>query len=189
MKPSLVVIGLGNPGNAYTHTRHNVGFQAVEMLAEQGNGCEWKQHPKFKSLYCEGRIVTFPVLYLKPETFMNLSGEAAAKVLNFYKLKPQQLLVLVDDIDLPLGTLRLRKKGGPGTHNGLRSLVEHIGDQFARIRIGVGPKPEGVDLSSWVLSMPPAEDRMVLEKSLEQLPQLFSEFVMSEKEDGDEIEE
>lgn len=184
MKPSLVVIGFGNPGKSYERTRHNAGFLAIDHLSEIFGEGDWKDAQKFASVSQEARIVTAPVLLLKPQTYMNRSGEAVRKIVDFYKLDPkEQILVIVDEIDLPLGTVRLRKEGSAGTHNGLKSMVEQFGEQFPRLRIGVGPKPEGVDLANWVLSAFSAEEGRELKKIIETLPDIIKKFVMDgEKE-------
>lgn len=159
MKPSLIIVGLGNPGKQYEITRHNIGFLALDRLHEELKAGEWQDRQKFLALISEGEIDGKSVLLVKPTTFMNRSGECVRKLVDFYKLDPsKQLLVISDDIDLPLGTHRYRESGGPGTHNGLRSVVECIGEGFPRLRIGFGPKPEQVDLAAWVLSAMNAEE-------------------------------
>ncbi len=179
IKPSLIIAGLGNPGSTYERTRHNVGFRAVDFLSEKFGQGAWKETQKFAALTQEARVVTVPVLLVKPLTFMNLSGESLKKIVDFYKLTAaEQIIILVDDVDLPLGTLRLRKSGGPGTHNGLKSLVEQFGEGFPRIRIGVGPQPENADLATWVLSRMASEEEEVLRRTVEQLPEMVKEFVL-----------
>lgn len=179
MKPSLILVGLGNPGASYEHTRHNLGFQAVDRLSEEFGEGEWKDAQKFLSIAQEGRIVTAPILLVKPQIYMNRSGEAIRKFIDFYKLDPKsQVLVFCDDIDLPLGEIRIRRNGGPGTHNGLRSIVELLGEDFARARIGLGEHPTGEALAAWVLSVPPADERKTLEKALKLLPELVKKFVL-----------
>ncbi len=181
MKPSLIIAGLGNPGASYERTRHNTGFQALDVLSETFGQGVWKEQQKFSSLVQEARVVTVPVLLVKPLLFMNRSGESLRKIIDFYKLNPaEQLLVLCDDVDLPLGTVRLRKNGGPGTHNGLRSIVEQFGEAFPRLRIGIGTNPEGSDLAAWVLSVPPAEEALLLKKSFGTLPDLVTDFILPE---------
>ena len=179
MKPSLVIVGLGNPGKAYEKTRHNAGFHAIDELAKVYGTGEWKQAPKFAGETCEARIGIAPVLLLKPHTFMNLSGEAVRKVVDFYKLDPaHHLLVVCDDIDLPLGTPRLRKSGSAGTHNGLKSIIEHIGEGFPRLRLGIGPKPEKVDLANWVVSAFSEEERKGMDGLYAVVPEIVKEFVV-----------
>lgn len=168
MKPSFVIIGLGNPGEQYARTRHNAGFRALDVLAKDRGG-EWTAAPKLLSETAEVTINEQPVLLVKPLTFMNRSGEAVRKIVDFYKLDPAtSVLVVCDDIDLPLGIVRLRESGGPGTHNGLKSVVEHLGEGFARLRIGLGTQAPGQDLAAWVLSVPVPEDQKILEKTIEQ---------------------
>lgn len=178
MKPSLAIFGIGNPGSAYEGTRHNAGFLAIDVLASEFGVSEWQDRKKFLSQAEEARVVTVPVLLLKPTTFMNRSGEAVRKVVEFYKLRPSdQILVLCDDVDLPLGEVRFRKKGGPGTHNGLRSIVEAIGEGFPRMRIGLGGGPKGDALAAWVLSVPPLKERKLLSAAIAKLPEMVKEFV------------
>ena len=179
MKPSLIIVGLGNPGASHEGTRHNAGFWAIDQLSnEYGEGkCEEKQ--KFISRTQEARILTIPVLLVKPETYMNRSGEAIQKLVSYYKLDPsEQLLVITDDVDLPLADLRLKKKGGPGTHNGMKSIVDVYGEKFPRLRIGLGNKPSGADLAAWVLSRPPKEDREALDAAIATIPAIVKDFVM-----------
>lgn len=153
MKPSFLIVGLGNPGKQYTKTRHNAGWIALDVLADEIKATQYEDKQKFLCWAAEGEIDGVPVLLVKPTTFMNLSGQCIKKLIDFYKLNPAtQLLVLCDDIDIPRGTHRLRMTGGPGTHNGLNSIVEIFGENFPRHRIGLGPKPAEVDLAAWVLS-------------------------------------
>jgi len=179
MKPSLVIIGLGNPGKAYEQTRHNAGWLALESLSAAYGEGEWKDKQKFLSVAQEGRILTIPILLVKPQTFMNRSGEAVRKIVDFYKLNAaEQIIVMSDDIDIPLGTVRLRMNGGPGTHNGLKSIVETLGEGFPRLRIGIGPKPETGDLATWVLDRFSQEERAALDAVSNTLPEQIKNFVM-----------
>lgn len=132
----MLLAGLGNPGREYELTRHNAGFLAADELA----GRVQVRSPKraFQGVLGKGEYKGLPVLIFKPETFMNNSGQALRAVADYYRLKPQDILVLCDDFDLPFGSLRLRTGGGPGTHNGLKSAVEHLGRDFNRLRIGIG---------------------------------------------------
>ncbi|MDA1208822.1 MAG: aminoacyl-tRNA hydrolase [bacterium] len=183
MKPSLVIIGLGNSGKSYEKTRHNAGFWGLDTLSEAYGVGEWEDKQKFIAHIQEARIVTIPVLLVKPQTYMNLSGNCVRKIVDFFKLDPSnQVLVISDDIDLPLGDVRLREKGGPGTHNGLKSICEQIGEVYPRIRIGLGDSPAGSDLASWVLSVPSAEDMKVLNDTLAGLPEMVKEFVLGKSE-------
>lgn len=145
------VIGLGNPGAKYEHTRHNVGFKALDILSRRLGIAVSKS--KCRALAGEGYWKGESVALLKPQTFMNLSGQSVQEALNWYKLEPQQVLVISDDIDLAPGVLRIRPHGGAGTHNGWRSILQLTGsDRFPRIRIGVGAPPPEWDLADWVLA-------------------------------------
>ncbi|MDB4977999.1 MAG: peptidyl-tRNA hydrolase [Candidatus Peribacteria bacterium] len=179
MKPSLLIIGLGNPGKAYDQTRHNAGYQALDVLSAAFGVGEWTERQKFAAVVQEARVITFPVLLVKPTTYMNMSGEAVQKLVDFYKLDPkEQVLVLSDDIDIDLGELRFRKKGGPGTHNGLKSIVEHYGEDFPRIRLGLGQRNGPYDLAAWVLSRPPEEEQKVLDEAYAKLPEMVKDYVL-----------
>jgi peptidyl-tRNA hydrolase, PTH1 family len=182
MKPHLLLVGLGNPGATHAATRHNAGFWVMDRLSTEFGEGEWKPAQKFLAEVQEGRVVTVPVLLVKPQTYMNRSGEAVRKLLDFYKLSPaQHLLVFSDDIDLAAGIVRFRENGGPGTHNGLKSVVESIGEEFPRIRIGIGPSPSGADLATWVLSAMPRKERANVDAAIETVPMRVREFVMGEQ--------
>ena len=157
----LAIIGLGNPGELYDHTRHNAGFDVVSMLS-----AKWDiplKKLKCKALIGEGTVDGRRVALIKPQTFMNESGQSVAEALNWYKLTPKETLIIVDDIDLPFGTVRVRAGGGPGTHNGLRSILQWTGSgDFPRIRVGMGAPPPGWDLANYVLGhFQTQEDRKV----------------------------
>jgi PTH1 family peptidyl-tRNA hydrolase len=175
MKPHVVIIGLGNPGQSYEHTRHNLGFAATEQCARTWDSSStWQDAPKFHARTCEVPYAGKTILLMQPQTYMNRSGECARKLVDFYKLDLlRQLIVMVDDIDLPLGTLRFREHGGPGTHNGMRSLVEHLGEGFPRLRLGVGTAPPGHELATWVLSKPLPEEQIIITQMLQQVPALL----------------
>ena len=137
---SWLIVGLGNPGEKYENTRHNVGFQVVDELAERQNAPVQKL--KFKALTNLLTISGEKVLVMKPVTYMNLSGEAVRPAADFYKIPPERILVISDDTALDLGKLRIRTKGSAGGHNGLKNIIQHLGtDQFPRVRVGVGQKP------------------------------------------------
>ena len=146
-----VIVGLGNPGKTYSNTRHNVGFNTVDLLAERNN-IEINKI-KFKSVYGEGRINGKKLILVKPQTYMNNSGEAVRDIANFYKLDPSKIIVIVDDIDIDFGSVRIRKKGSAGSHNGLKSIIRLLGrDDFPRIKIGIGKKHPQQNLADFVLS-------------------------------------
>ncbi len=146
-----LIVGLGNPGPKYRHTRHNIGFLAVERLAERLGAS--RSASKFDALAFEAKIGDEPVWIIEPQTFMNLSGRSVSQFCRFYKLKAEDVIVLHDEIDLPLGRMRIKQGGGPAGHNGLRSIIADIGSQeFFRIRMGVGrPMEANLQVVDWVL--------------------------------------
>ena len=147
----FVIVGLGNPGSPYARTRHNVGFDVIDVLVEKLNAGTPKK--MCSALVWEARVEGERVALCKPQTYMNDSGRSVVELVNWYKPENDRLLLVYDDIDLPLGKLRLRSSGSAGTHNGMRSVIGLLGRQdFPRLRVGVGAKPEGWDLADWVLS-------------------------------------
>ena len=162
----FVIAGLGNPGKDYEYTRHNMGFLVVDELAER-HGIRVNKI-KYHGLLGDGTIAGQKVLLVKPLTYMNLSGECIGEVLRFYKVPPENFLVIYDDISLPIGGVRMREKGSAGGHNGVKSLIQHLGtDAFPRIKVGVGEKPAGWDLADHVLSRFPAADGPRLEEAID----------------------
>ena len=163
---SWLIVGLGNPGGDYENTRHNVGFAVADELARRGGFSI--QRAKFKALTAAASIGGQGALVMKPTTYMNLSGEAVGEAARFYKLAPQRVLVISDDVDLPLGKLRLRASGSAGGHNGLKSIIQHLGsDQFPRLKVGVGGKPHpDYDLADWVLGKLTGEDKKVMDEAV-----------------------
>lgn len=150
-RPQRLIVGLGNPGEEYAGTRHNVGFWVVSLLARR-HGVALKTH-RHHSRLGTGIIAGVPVVLAQPMTYMNRSGEAVKALLKAYSLTPAQMLVVYDDVALKLGTLRLRPSGSSGGHNGMRSIIASIGTEaFPRLRLGIGPAPEGIDLADFVLS-------------------------------------
>ncbi len=145
-----IIAGLGNPGKQYENTRHNAGFMALDALADQlGVSVEERKH---KALCGRGMIGGEKVLLVKPQTFMNLSGESIRAAADFYKVAPEHIMVIYDDISLNPGQLRIRKKGSAGGHNGIKSIIACLGTQeFPRIKVGVGAKPDRMDLADYVL--------------------------------------
>lgn len=146
-----IIAGLGNPGGKYDNTRHNVGFQVIDILADRmGILVEEKKH---KALCGRGMLEGQKVVLLKPQTFMNLSGESVRAAADFYKAGPEDVLVVYDDISLEPGQLRIRTKGSAGGHNGIKNIIAHLGTQeFPRVKVGIGEKPKGMDLADYVLS-------------------------------------
>ncbi len=162
---SWLVVGLGNLGEEYERTRHNAGFEVVDLLA-QSLGVRI-QRLKFKALIAAADIGDQKVLLMKPTTYMNLSGEAVEQAVSFYKVPPEHILVISDEVALPPGKLRIRASGSAGGHNGLKNIILHLhSDQFPRIRVGVGNKPHpDYDMADWVLGRPMGEDRKALDEA------------------------
>ncbi len=152
-----LIVGLGNPGKEYENSRHNAGFMVIDETHNQLNATEWKIEKKFKAHIAECMVQGEKIILAKPVTFMNLSGEAVAPIATFYKIEPKDILVIFDELDVPFGQIRLRKSGGPGTHNGMKSIVEKLGSkEFPRLRFGIESRgltaPEQQDTTSFVLS-------------------------------------
>ncbi len=160
-----IIAGLGNPGRAYQKTRHNVGFDVIDCIADKYNIDISEK--KFKALLGKGVIEGQKVVLVKPQTFMNLSGESLGDVVRYFKTEPEsELIVIYDDISLPPGQLRIRKKGSAGGHNGMKSIIAHLGTQnFLRIKVGVGEKPPGWDLADYVLGRMSKAERSDAEES------------------------
>ena len=163
---SWLIVGLGNPGEQYENTRHNVGFLVADELGERGSFPI--QRLKFKALTNPAVIGGQGALVMKPTTYMNLSGEAVGEAARFYKIPPGRVLVISDDVDLPLGKLRIRTGGSAGGHNGLKSVIQHLGaDQFPRLKVGVGGKPHpDYDMADWVLGKLQGEDKRVMDEAV-----------------------
>ncbi len=165
-KETYIVVGLGNPGAQYARTRHNAGWESMAELARRWNVNIDRK--KFDGLICETTYSGKRVVLCQPQTFMNASGECVQPLIAWYKAPLDHVMVIYDDIDLPVARLRVRKSGSAGTHNGMRSILGQLGGQqgFPRIRVGVGAKPEGWDLADWVLSTYRlAEERQEMEKA------------------------
>lgn len=161
-----IIVGLGNPGKQYAKTRHNVGFDTIDRLADRYNiSVDTKKH---KALCGKGMIEGQKVVLAKPQTFMNLSGESVRELTDFYKIDPEEeLIVIYDDISLEPGKIRIRKKGSAGGHNGIKNIIAQLGTQnFQRIKVGVGEKPKGWDLADYVLGHFSKEDRGLVDDAL-----------------------
>ena len=163
---SWLVVGLGNPGGQYDNTRHNAGFAVADELARRGGFAIHRV--RFKALTAAAQVGGQGALVMKPTTYMNLSGEAVGEAARFYKLTPDRVLVISDDVDLPLGKLRLRAGGSAGGHNGLKSIIQHLGsDRFPRLKVGVGGKPHpDYDLADWVLGKLAGEDKKLMDETV-----------------------
>ena len=151
-KETWLIVGLGNPGKEYTHTRHNCGFRAIDILAEK-LGCKIDKL-KFQGLYAQATYNGRKLILLKPQTFMNLSGRSVLQISAYFNIPPEKIIVMFDDISLQPGRLRVRADGSAGGHNGIKSIINELGSQnFPRVKIGVGAKPSpDRDLADWVLS-------------------------------------
>ena len=163
----FLIAGLGNPDKKYEKTRHNIGFDTVDALAEKYNiSITEKKH---KALCGSGVIEGVKVILAKPQTYMNLSGESIAEIVNFYKLDPEsEMLIIFDDISLAPGNIRVRKKGSAGGHNGIKSIISSVGtSNFMRIKVGVGEKPQGWDLADHVLGRFSSGDRKLVDEAIE----------------------
>ena len=177
-----LIVGLGNPGAKYDGTRHNVGFAALDQLASQ-LGIRVDQL-KFKALCGDAVIDGKRVLLMKPSTFMNLSGQAVQEAAHFYKIPTDHILVFSDDISLPVGKLRIRRKGSAGGHNGIKNIIANLGtDRFQRIKIGVGEKPKEWDLADYVLSPFSREERAKVDKAISHAAKAL-ELMLSDETDA-----
>lgn len=173
-----LIVGLGNPGKEYEATRHNVGFRFVDALAAKLGSPPFALKKKFMSEVAETYWKEEPIILAKPQTFMNSSGEAVTALANFYRVTPANLWLIYDDIDLPLGKIRLRKDGSAGTHNGMKSVIEILGHQnFPRIRIGIESRgasaPKEQDIASFVLHAFDKKEQPLLEESLKKAEEAF----------------
>ncbi|MDY5846720.1 MAG: aminoacyl-tRNA hydrolase [Bariatricus sp.] len=160
----LIIVGLGNPDDKYQGTRHNVGFDVIDKLSEKYNiDVDTRKHRAFIG---KGIIEGQKVILAKPQTYMNLSGESVRSLIDYYKIDPEEeLLVIYDDISLDVGQLRIRKKGSAGGHNGIKNIIAHLGTSvFMRIKVGVGEKPKDYDLADYVLSRFAKEERELMEE-------------------------
>lgn len=163
----FIIVGLGNPGNRYDNTRHNVGFDTVDFLADK-YGIKISRL-KHKAVCGEGEIEGVKAVLAKPQTYMNLSGESVRDMVEWYKIPLNNVILVYDDIDLQLGKIRVRPRGSSGTHNGMRSVLYHLqSEDFPRVRIGIGRPPEGWELADYVLSRFSDEERKIINESIAQ---------------------
>lgn len=163
-KEVFIIVGLGNPGAEYAHTRHNAGFDTMALLEKHYSVTLGRK--MLQGILAEITGEDRKIVLCEPQTFMNRSGDCVRELMSWYHCPPDHLMVIYDDIDLPPGKVRVRKSGGPGTHNGMRSIVEQLGTQdFPRIRVGTGDRPEGRDLADWVLSRCSKEEQPVMDEA------------------------
>ena len=172
-----MIVGLGNPGSEYERTRHNVGFRAVELLA--GKAGVKIDRAKCRAFVRQCELAGQKVLLVKPQTYMNSSGEAVSLAAQYYKIPPERILVLSDDVSLDVGRVRVRGDGSAGGHNGLKSIIQHLGTQsFPRVKIGVGAKPHpDYDLADWVLSSFTPDEEKALSPAIEHAAEAALEFI------------
>ncbi len=173
----FLIVGLGNPEQEYSNTRHNMGFNTVNKLAQ-----EYKielNKTKFKGIYGKGIIEDEKVIILKPQTYMNLSGESIIEVMNFYKIDLKDMIVIYDDIDVEPGKIKIRKKGGAGSHNGMKSVIENVNsEEFIRIRVGIGAPEHKNDMINYVIGkIPTDEEREVLNKGTDKAKEAIKEIL------------
>lgn len=162
----FIIVGLGNPGRKYEGTRHNMGFDTIDKLAKEYSIKVNKN--KFKALYGEGRMGTTKVILVKPQTFMNLSGESVRDIVEWYKVPLSNLILIFDDIDIGLGEVRIKRKGSAGSHNGMKSVIYQLADdEFPRVKIGVGAAPTEMDLADYVMSHFSRADRKIIDESID----------------------
>ncbi len=160
-----IIVGLGNPGREYVNTRHNIGWDVIDALAEQNRIDVLEK--KHKAVIGKGVVAGQKCILAKPQTYMNLSGESVRQLVDYYKVdETAELIIISDDISLEVGQLRIRKKGSAGGHNGLKSIIGHLGhDGFQRVKMGVGEKPKGYDLADWVLGHFTGDERKVMDEA------------------------
>ena len=171
-----LIVGLGNPEEEYSKTRHNMGFNTINKISQQYN-IEVKQN-KFQALYGSGMIEKEKVILLKPQTYMNLSGEAIKEARDFYNVKPEEIIVIYDDIDIEKGKIKLRKKGGPGSHNGMKSVVQELSTtDFIRIRVGIGQPEFKSDMINYVIGKVPEEEQKILQQGTKKAAEAIEEIL------------
>ena len=171
-----LIVGLGNPENEYSNTRHNMGFDTINKLAQKHNIETNKS--KFKGLYGTGNIQNQKVILLKPQTYMNLSGESIKEIVNFYHIKPEEIIVIYDDIDTEKGKLRIRKKGNAGSHNGMKSVIENLQTtEFGRIRVGIGQPEHKNDMINYVIGKIPEEEQKILQEGTDKAEEAIEEIL------------
>lgn len=176
---TVLIVGLGNPGSEYDLTRHNVGFYALDSFVEAtGEMGPWSDKKDFKGQVSSGQLGQTRVIALKPQTFMNISGEAVQAVAAFYKILPANILVAHDELDIDFGQIRLRQGGSSAGHNGIKSVTQHLGENYGRVRIGVGPKrPEQIDSADFVLQRFSTDEQQQLPALAREVSTILSEYI------------
>ena len=181
LNKTILLVGLGNVGKEYDLTRHNVGFLCIDEFVSKTEGMEpWTEKKSLKCTVSTGRVGEARVIAIKPTTFMNLSGEAVRKVIDFYKLSNENIVVIHDELDIDFGQIRLRVGGAAAGHNGIKSVSEHIGEDYGRIRIGIGPKkPARIKSEDFVLQKFSSEEQTQLDNLTREVGAILSEFTFS----------
>lgn len=180
LNKTYAIIGLGNPGKEYDLTRHNLGFMAVDDFAAANDFPAWIEKKDLKCLMTQHNLGQNRVILIKPTTFMNLSGEAVQAVLHFYKVPLDQLLVVHDELDVDFGQVRCRVGGASAGHNGIKSLIDQLGEDFGRIRIGIGPKqPENIDSADFVLAKLTKDEQAQLQRLTKEVGSVLTEWIYS----------
>lgn len=171
-----LIVGLGNPENEYARTRHNMGFDTINIIANKYK-IEMNR-TKFNAIFGSGTINNEKVILVKPQTYMNLSGTAVREFVNFYKLEKQQIIIIYDDMDIEIGTMKIRKKGGPGNHNGMKSIVQEIGtEEFPRVRIGIGTPEHKNDVINYVIGHITDEEYEILQTGVKKASEAIEEII------------
>lgn len=176
-----LIVGLGNPGSKYNLTRHNIGFLCLDAFAQTENG-SWTEKKALKSIICDLRIGQSRILLCKPQTYMNHSGEAVQALQSFFKITNSSTLVVYDELDIDFGQIRTRVGGSAGGHNGVKSLIQHIGEDFGRIRVGIGPKnPPQMDSADFVLQKFSEQEQASLKALTTEVSSLINEFIFGDR--------
>lgn len=177
---TVLVVGLGNPGTEYDGTRHNIGFACLDAFAKANDFGPWIAKKTLKSVQAEATLGGTRVILIKPSTFMNLSGEAAAATAHFYKIPADRIVAIYDELDIPFGQIRSRTGGSSAGHNGVKSLIQHIGEDFGRVRVGIGPKqPEQIDSAGFVLARFSPDQQKELKSLTQETSAILSEYIFS----------
>lgn len=173
-----LIIGLGNPEPEYSNTRHNMGFDTINKIAQNNNISITKS--KFKGLYETSIIQGNKVILLKPQTYMNLSGESVKEVVDFYNIEPEKIIVIYDDMDIEKGKIKIRKKGGPGSHNGMKSVIHELNfSEFARVRVGIGEPEFKNDMVNYVIGKVPEDEQKILQQGVKKAAEAVEEIIKS----------
>lgn len=174
---TVLIVGLGNPGKEYDGTRHNIGFECLDAFTKASDFDPWINKKDLKCHLATAQLGETRVIAIKPTTFMNLSGEAVQAVVHFYKINPDKIVVVHDELDIPFGQVRLRSGGSSAGHNGLKSVIQHLGEDFGRVRIGIGPKtPEAMDSADFVLQKFSKDQQDHLKELTREVSAILSEY-------------